>query len=271
MIQISGRPFQQGDVRPSDRVESIILQQMNDSPAIYPYQSVDEAAFEVALRKHIVGSARAMNAGNARFAIFENSRCNPRYWDLTESGGFRLERDAKPADAIEDIYLNSSLYAFECATAMIIVYYYAVLNLMGETFFNQFFQNLYLYSWHADRDLGIKKEYTRHSLPGDVVYFHNPDVDPETPHWRGENAVVLEDGTYFGHGIGIKTAEQMIEILNQVRAAEAVQSAYLSNFVTRPSFSRLAKLPAAYTAYSGRAAVLHGRNSISFDQYLSYL
>ena len=60
----------------------------------------------------------------------------------------------------------------------------------------------------ADSELGIKPYYTNYIIPGDVVYFNNPDFDPLTPQWRGENAVVLEDGTYFGHGIGIATAEQ---------------------------------------------------------------
>ena len=54
-------------------------------------------------------------------------------------------------------------------------------------------------------------------LPGDVVYFKNPDFNPYTPEWKGLNAVVLDDGTYFAHGIGIGTAEQFIHILNQMR------------------------------------------------------
>ncbi|WP_308218774.1 hypothetical protein [Bacillus cereus group sp. BfR-BA-01347] len=65
---------------------------------------------------------------------------------------------------------------------------------------------MYLYSWHFDPDLGLKTIYINHFLPGDVVYFNNPDFHPQTPWWIGENAVVLGDGTYFGHGLGIKTA-----------------------------------------------------------------
>ncbi|WP_376766752.1 hypothetical protein [Peribacillus huizhouensis] len=40
--------------------------------------------------------------------------------------------------------------------------------------------NIYLYSWHVDPDLGIQSIHTDHFLPGDVVYFNNPDLDPES-------------------------------------------------------------------------------------------
>lgn len=97
-----------------------------------------------------------MNDSNVHFARFKSSRCNPQYWHLSSVGGFLLKRGVKPSDAIQDIYLNSSLYAFECATGMVIIFYYAVLNLIGESLFNQLFQRIYLYSWHADSDLGIR-------------------------------------------------------------------------------------------------------------------
>jgi len=37
------------------------------------------------------------------------------------------------------------------------------------------------------------------------------------PDWRGENAVIHGDVTYFGHGLEIMTAEQIIHALNQTR------------------------------------------------------
>ena len=112
-------------------------------------------------------------------------------------------------------------------------------------------------------------------LPGDVVYFNNPDFNPETPWWRGENAVVLEDGTYFGHGLGIGTAEQIIQALNKTRKPGSNQSAYLTNLVTRPSFKHLAKfsmLPRGYSTHKIPHVVIHhNESSISYDRYLFYL
>jgi protein-glutamine gamma-glutamyltransferase len=275
MIQLLGKPFQQSNAWPSDRIERIIIQRMHEDQIVYSYQSIDELSFELKLRKNIITSARAMNQGDAQFEIFTNSRCNSQYWNLTNFGGFQLRHDVIPSDAIQDIFKNSSLYAFECATAKVIIYYHAVLNSIGEELFNQLFQNLYLYSWHFDADLGIQSIHADHFLPGDVVYFNNPDVNPETSWWRGENAVVLEDGTYFGHGLGIMTSEQMIEALNKMRKPESHQSAYLMNSVTRPAFKHLAKLsilPQRFATYKFQHVVIHhNKSSIPYHQYLFYL
>ena len=275
MIQLSGMHFKQSSMWPSGSIESVIIQRMHEDPIVYSYQSIDELSFELKLRKNIIASARAMNQGDAQFEIFENSRGNPKYWNLTVAGGFQLRYGVRPSDAIQDIYKKSSLYAFECATAIVIIYYHAVLNSIGEYLFNQLFQNLYLYSWHSDPDLGIQLIHTEYFLPGDVVYFNNPDVNPETSWWRGENAVVLGDGTFFGHGLGIGTAKQIIQALNKTRKPGSNRSAYLTNLVARPSFEHLARvsmLPRDYPAYKVPYVVIHhNESSISCDRYLFYL
>ncbi len=275
MIQVAGMPFQQNGMWPSGSIERIIVQRMHEDSAIYSYQSIDELLFELKLRKNIIVSARAMNEGQARFEIFENSRGNSKYWYLTDAGGFQLRDDVRPSDAIQDIFNNSSLYAFECATAKVIIYYHAVLNSIGEYLFNQLFQNLYLYSWHTDPDLGIQSIHTDYFLPGDVVYFNNPDVNPETSWWRGENAVSLGDGTYFGHGLGIGTVEQIIGALNKTRKPGSNRSAYLTNVVVRPSFKHLAKFSMPSRGYSAdkisHVVIHHNKSSISCNRYLFYL
>lgn len=275
MIQISGRPFQQSNMWPAGSIEKLIVEQMIENEAVYTYPNIGELTFELQLRKNIIASARAMNKSKATFETFEDSRCNPRYWHLTNIGGFQLKDGVLPSEAIRDIYTNSSLYGFECATAMMIIYYHAVLNSVDENVFNYLFSNLYLYSWHFDPDLGIQTVRTNSFLPGDVVYFNNPDFDPETPWWRGENAVLLEDGMYFGHGLGIKTAEQLIQALNKRRKQKSHQSAYLKDSVTRLSASHLAKLsllPRNFAAYKTQHTVIcHHKSSISFGSYLTYL
>ena len=272
MIQISSEPFQQIDMWPAGGIESTIAERMIKDPTVYSYQSIDQLSFEIKLRKNIILSARSMNQSNVAFAVFKESYCNPRYWLLTGAGGFLLRHDVKPSDAIQDIYLNSSQYAFECATAMVIIYYHAVLTLIGENLFNQLFQGIYLYSWHGDSDLGIKPYYTNYMIPGDVVYINNPDFDPLTSQWRGENAVILEDGTYFGLGIGITTEEHIIRALNQQRERESNQSAYLTNLVTRPSFKHLSKAFMSHRGYSihkyRHIVFHHNESSVSLDQYM---
>ncbi|WP_067727418.1 protein-glutamine gamma-glutamyltransferase [Oceanobacillus damuensis] len=273
MIQVAGIEFQQTDLWPTGSIENIIIQRMAEHPIVYSYSSIEELRFEVKLRNNIIASARAMNAGDARFETFDTSRSNPRYWRVTSAGGFQLRHDVLPSDAIRDIFENSSLYGFECAMAKVMIYYHAVLNTMDDdNLFNQLFQNIYLYSWNFDPDLGIQTIYTTHVIPGDVVYFNNPDVNPETSWWRGENAVDLGDGTYFGHGLGIRSADEMIQALNEMRRSGSTRSAYMLEQVTRPSFKNLANISLS----SRRSKVLpvvihHGKCSISCDEYLFYL
>ena len=271
MIQVSGLPFQQSDMWPTGSVERMIVQRMNEDTVIYSYQFIDELLFEVNLRRNIMLSAKAMHQSQVRFESFANSRCNPQYWNLTSTGGFILRHGVKPSDAIQDIYMNSSQYAFECATAMVIIYYHAVLQSMGEALFNQYFQNIYLYSWSADSDLGINPIYLANFLPGDVIYLENPDFNPQTAYWRGENAVDLGDSTYFGHGLGIKTVEQLIQDLNQHRFRGSNRSAYLTNIVGRPDFKHLAKLLMSHPGYSipkYQHIVHHNESSVPIDRYI---
>ncbi|MCZ2258549.1 protein-glutamine gamma-glutamyltransferase [Sporosarcina sp. G11-34] len=272
MIKISGSSYQQNDRWKTGSVENTIIQWMNANPTIYSYQSMDELSFELTLRKNIMESAKAMNRSNVEFSLFKNSHCNPKYWDLTSVGGFLLRHDVKPSDAIKDIYLNSSKYGFECATAMIIIYYDAVLKLLGDSLFNKTFREIYLYSWHANANLGVMPFETRDLIPGDVAYFTNPEFNPKSPQWRGENAVVFEDNTYFGHGIGIQTGEKIIRELNKMRKLGSNQSAYLSTVVTRPSFKQLYNISKAERDDSvpslQHRVNHHDVTSIPFYQYL---
>jgi protein-glutamine gamma-glutamyltransferase len=275
MIQLSGKPFQQNDLFLPAGMERMILKHLQEDSKVYNYETLEELGFELTLRKNIILSAKAMNQGDAQFEIFEGSRCNPQYWDLTATGGFLVKKNVKPSEAVSDIFSNSSKYAFECATAKVIIYYYAILLTAGENIFNQFFQNLYLYSWHFDSDLVMQSIHTEHFIPGDVVYFKNPDYNPETFWWRGENAVVIGDGTYFGHGLGIKTAEQIIEFLNETRKPGSIRSAYLTDYVARPSFQHLAELFLQQrnncSIKRHHIVINHNKTSISCDRYLFYL
>lgn len=274
MIQISGVPFQNQENGQLGSVEKTILQQMQTAPVLYSYNSEYELLFELTVRKNIIQSAKEMDKSQAAFTSFEYARCNPRYWQLTRAGGFLLRPDVRPADAIIDIYRNGSFYAFECATAIPIIYYYAILNSIGSERFNSLFQDLYLYSWHTDTDLGIITFYSDHFIPGDVLYVNNPDFDRKTPHFRGVNAVLLEDGRLFGHGFNIRTSEEMIRLLNETRKPDSQQSSYITKLVTRPSFKYLLRAAgwqrnsAAYKPQ--RPIVHHNKSSISYVHYLYY-
>lgn len=274
MIQIAGVPFHLDEKWQLGNVEKAIIRNMQQAPIDYSYQSIGELLFELNVRKNIINSAKEMDQSKAVFRSFKRARCNPKYWQLTAAGGFLLKPGVKPSVAILDIFRNGPLYAFECATASIIIYYHTVLYTIGSDLFNSLFQNLYLYSWHTDSDLRIYTFYTNHFIPGDIVFFNNPDYHPNGPWFNGLSAVLLPDGKYFGHGFSIRTADEIIELLNTKRKPDAKQSAYLTNLVTRPSFTHLARLASlgsgsAYRANNNQHTIVHhDKSSISYAQYL---
>jgi len=245
MIKISGSIPDSSSLTalyPQGSVESKIIHIMQSSNTVYAYDSIDQLKFEINLRKSIIQASIKLSRSSFSFRIFRKSVCNPEYWERTDAGGFLLKEGINASDAIEDIYLNSSKYGTECATAMVIVFYKAILDIFPRELFNQLFSKIYLMNWqHLDKDLGI--DYYRNPpdyFPGDCRYFKNPDVNPETPEWQGENVIDLGNGTYYGHGIGISTADGIIRVLNKYSEDGSETSAYLLESATRPNFKYLA-------------------------------
>ena len=152
MIKLSGEPFYQGGLWPPGSMESLITYRLQEDSSTHSYASMDELTFEGLLRKKIILSARAMGYSRVRFESFEKARCNPQFWHLSPAGGFILNPGVLPSDAVRDIFRSGALYAFDCSTAIMIIYYHALLNSIDDQLFNQLFSNLYLYSWHTDSD-----------------------------------------------------------------------------------------------------------------------
>lgn len=213
------------------------------SPMLYGYPTLESLIFELKMRSHIVDAAKAMYASGVSFASFSNSRCNERYWIRTPEGGFLLRPGVAPSAAVNDIFENGQLYAFECAGAIIIVLYKGVLDTIGEAAFNRHFGNLYLISWETDRDLRLNATYNlNETYHGDAMYFKNPDYDRSTPEWQGENVIKLDDNLFFGHGIGIGTGAEIVEKLNRARMPGSMTSAYLDNLIITPDFEFVRRL-----------------------------
>ncbi|KGP74460.1 protein-glutamine gamma-glutamyltransferase [Pontibacillus yanchengensis] len=275
MLQVSGSPFQISESLNVGNKGEQILQKMQNVSASYAYPSLQTLMFDINFRKNMMESAIEMNESGVTFEGFSESTCNPAYWILTSAGGFMMKPYVLPSDAIQDIFENGSLYAFECATASVINFYHALLNSIGASMFNAYFPNLYLYSWHTDPDLGLYTFYANHYLPGDVVYFNNPDFSQENSGYRGENAIALTGGKFFGHGFGIGTAEEIIEFLNEKRYPRSTRSAYLTRSLSRlsqESIERFAYQRRDYKAQKILPFVIHhNRISISSSHYLRYL
>lgn len=243
MIEILGGSLAQLNPRMLSDLEKKIVQRKQNSPVLYRYPSLDALLFELKMRTHIVEAAKAMYASGVSFASFETSRCNERYWIRTRNGGFQLRPGVPPSVGINDIFENGHLYAFECAGAIIIMLYKAVLETIGEQAFNYYFQNLYLRDWQYDKDLQLITTFNlNETYPGDVLYFTNPDHDPSTPEWQGENVIMLDDNLYFGHGIGMGTGQDIIAALNRARRPGSRISAYLQGLVVTPNFEAVRRL-----------------------------
>jgi protein-glutamine gamma-glutamyltransferase len=206
-------------------------------------RSPDALDFERKMRDSIVESAEALNNSGADFATFDESRCNPQFWTRTDIGGLQLNAGVTPSMGIKDIFQNGHLYAFECATAMVIVMYRATIEAIGEEAFNRYFKDLFLWDWNYDENLRLITNYNKDQMQrADIVYFRNPDHAPSKPEWQGENAVMLGGDLFYGHGIGITTAEIIIDSLNEERVPGSNISAFLTNESIHPDFNYLQSL-----------------------------
>lgn len=230
---------------PPGSTEARVLRKMDQSEAKYSYASVEQLKFELLLRRQTVTAAEMLNRSGLGFEVFHKSKCNEEYWKRVSNGGFLLKDGVSAAAAINDIFTNGRKYATECATAMVIVYYKALLNVYGRSLFDSLFKSIYLMNWHSLdpllREIGVPRPVSD-ILPGDRAYIKNPDVDPKTPELQGENVIVLSDNLYYGHGFGIATSERIIKLLNQNRFRGATRSAYMMDSVSRPNYKKLEEI-----------------------------
>ena len=219
---------------------------------VFGYSLQEQLNFEHNLRKSIVEVALNLSKSRLVFETFRDSWCNEVYWKRTAEGGFLLKNGVRPSMAIKDIFINGPKYGTECATAIVIIYYGALLNIFPEELFNRVFSKIYLMDWqNLDANLGITtiRDVVNY-LPGDCRYFKNPDVDQNTPEWQGENVIDLGNGTYYGHGLGIRTAEGFIEALNRHRKEGAQISAFLTYSANRLNFKHLGNIYYNFAASS---------------------
>lgn len=227
---------------PSNSVQKKIANQMNLSYNEYFYADKDLLEFELKLRAEITVASRKLYDSNFSFAVFRDVSVNEEFWNITKNGGMELKQSISSFDAMQDILKNSTKYATECATAMVVVYYLALCEVYGKEIFDKSFEKITLMNWHKLNylisEVGQMNIYPD-QLIGDRLYFLNPSVSPKSPQWQGENVIDLTGNTYYGHGIGIHKAEFFVDTLNRKRSADATESAYLMQESGRPNFSKL--------------------------------
>jgi protein-glutamine gamma-glutamyltransferase len=247
MIEIANKPIDINNFvnpsSPENSIEKKTLTILSKSSSTYNYDNENHLKFELLMRKSIVAAALDLHHSHISFKVFRKSKCNSDFWNRTNEGGFISINGNSTFEAVKDIYVHSSQYGTECSTAMVIVYLKSLTDIFPEELFNKLFPEIYLMNWqHLDPDLGII-DFSNLSdyLPGDGRYFKNPDVNPLTPEWQGENVFDLGDGYFYGHGIGKETADGMIKELNKNRTRDSNESAYLMDSAKRQNFKSLAQ------------------------------
>ncbi|MDR2421600.1 MAG: protein-glutamine gamma-glutamyltransferase [Oscillospiraceae bacterium] len=258
MIYIGGSPAGFAALArgyPARSIEYICLYRLSKSAHGCSYSSREELVFELAMRRATVSRAERLRRSGLNFKTFKGSFCNARYWRRDPDGGFELRRGAGPSAAVRDIYENGRAYGTECAAAMQIVYYGALMDTLPDGVFDRSFTappggmrarrgegGIRLRDW---RDISATLRETgemrraRDFLPGDRRYFANPDVSLAGPEWQGENVIDMGDGTYYGHGVGRRGAGEIIEMLNRARRRGARRGAYLVAAAGRPDYKKL--------------------------------
>jgi len=240
MVTIKGA---KADINPNGEVQSEVYAKMCASGAEYAYDYKEQLLFELETRAEIQNAALLFKDCGMTFAVFENSSRNAAFWNRTDNGGFRLKSGVKPSGAINDIFINGGAYASECATAITIIYYKALLEVYKSDKFDEIFPKVYLMDWDIREPLLARLARTAPAadvLTGDRGYFANPDHDPDLPQWQGENVIVMQDGMFFGHGIGYADKSYFLKELNAKRKKGSGIPSYFVNEIGRPDYKKLA-------------------------------
>ncbi|WP_349727824.1 protein-glutamine gamma-glutamyltransferase [Peribacillus frigoritolerans] len=233
MIKINHKQLDVSQIQPGIvSAKSLeIVQLLAEDSNIFEYRNFRMFNFEIQLRNRVIAAAIALDKSNAEFSTLEESASNQQYWHLSKDGTFTLQPGVLPHAALVDFFINGGLYAFECGTAIVVTFLKAILDLIGPRNFDDLFSNLVLYDWHPPQNMELIVHKGRDYLPGDCLYFKNPDHDLATPEWQGENAILLGKDLFYGHGIGITSSQGIIDELNSNRKPFATISAFLTDHI----------------------------------------
>lgn len=195
----------------------------------------------VEIEAAIVDACYDMAAHPHDFEIIKKTRFSATYWDSKGNGLYKTKAGVRPSLAVRDICDHPKDYGFECATAMVIVYYKAMLSIMGDAQFDKVCANIQIGPWVYDDVLASVYDITGDGdtpgnptlIAGTYGYIRNWDVSKIAREggWQGENVIALGNGIYFGHPFGVETGENIIKYLNTQRIENAKRSASLTGSV----------------------------------------
>ncbi len=191
----------------------------------------DRRATDTRLRAEMVAACHEMGRAKHAFSLIRDHHANPAFFSVRpEDGTFVLRAGVRASQALNDIFQNPRAYGFECATAMVIVYYRAMQRLLGDEDFDRVCADLVIGPWQQENHLErshIRGPRAAELGPADYTYIRNHDVSPEgrAGGWQGENVIYLGDGLYYGHPFGVASADTIVQHLNDFRRSGATRSA----------------------------------------------
>ncbi len=195
----------------------------------------------------MVGACEDMDRAGHSFALIKDQTFSADCWTPSGNGAFALKPGVKPSDAVADIFANPSKYKFECATALVIVHYKAMLDLLGPKDFDAacaslrmgpwVYESTMAQNWNIDGSGSVEADAARQSQlrAGDYTYFKNWEVSDtgRAAGWQGENVISLGGGRYYGHPFGIENGDHIVAYLNQNRNAGSTRSASMLQLQAR--------------------------------------
>ncbi len=203
-----------------------------------------ELVQQMSTQRSVVNAAKELASAKPRFG---HTKLNPSFWSEVEvpvaNGGqgndkvtkFQVKPGVKPSDAVIDAAKNASENTMECATAVKLIQYKALLEQLGEDRFNVVCAGMMIGPGATEAPLAQLQSrrspepdpskrpptapvpYAPRLKPGDIVYARNSDVSPagRAGGWQGENAIYLGGNQYYGHPFGVTTEQEIIDRLTQ--------------------------------------------------------
>jgi protein-glutamine gamma-glutamyltransferase len=232
------------------KTERAIIDAMMQSKTRF-VRSEKEIDLEIRFRSNMVKAAQAINDRAPMFPErgenFIEAPGASKFWGPDEEGNFGrgLHYKGEPykhsfSEAIDELWATTSGLKCDCSAALTLVYLRALRDTLGKEEFDLLWSNFQAIYKTIPRVSqrggnftpgyfnvsggppigGLADRYYTDHLPGDWSAFENKDVTPNFDWaWGAENVIVMPDDKFYGHGIGIKSREVMLDELAK-RAGE---------------------------------------------------
>lgn len=211
-------------------------------------QQISQAmADRVRVGAAVVSACLEMHQAHHEFAIAPRQKFSSEFWrrdgQLSHFATFHLKPGAKASAAMNDVFLHPDGYRFECATALVLVYYRAIQKLIGDSDFDRIMGDLKIGPWEFEADLErflvrsgrgdqpATEARSRELTFGEYTYTKNWAVS-----WwgwakgcQGQNQIRLDEDLYYAHSYELVGQGDIVARENGARVWGAKTSASMTD------------------------------------------